>query len=81
MEKYKVFGNDLNSFEDWLHGVAFPRYAISEGFLDDDWTDAEDDWREGMSQEEMVNLADEYGQAKLVQGFQRAVDIAKEAFK
>ncbi len=57
--------NDLNSFEDYIHGVVFPRYAMEEGLLDDLWCDAEDDFVADMSPEDVAKYANEYANARV----------------
>jgi hypothetical protein len=60
----KVMNNDLNSFEDYLHGVVFPKLAMGEGLLDDEWTDREADWMAELP-DEFQCYANEYARAKV----------------
>lgn len=55
----------LDSFEDYIHGVVFPRYAMEEGLLDDLWCDAEDDFVADMLPEDVAKYANEYANAKV----------------
>jgi hypothetical protein len=57
--------NDLNSFEDYIHGVVFPRYAMEEGLSDDLWCDAENDFVADMLPEDVAKYANEYANAKV----------------